>query len=123
MHARLLYKLRRIYIHSMYTVVNYIDYPQFVNAHSSQVCSVHKLSIIYCYRVAKIHRVRDNIGHFLQISLQLQVKLAENDLYHNEPYGSSPPCIQIEEDLFEDNLYSIYRLVFHIYIDDNLCST
>ena len=43
------------------------------------------------YRVAKIHRVRYNVGHFLQISLQLLVKLAENDLYYNEPYESSPP--------------------------------
>jgi hypothetical protein len=45
------------------------------------------------YRVAKIHRVRYNLGHFLQMSLQLLVKLAaENDLYHNESYESSLPC-------------------------------
>jgi hypothetical protein len=35
------------------------------------------------YRVAKIHRVRYNIGHFLQMSLQLLVKLAENYIITN----------------------------------------
>ena len=48
------------------------------------------------YRVAKIHGVPYNIGHFLQMSLQLLVKLAENDLYHNESDESSPPCTQDE---------------------------
>ena len=43
------------------------------------------------YRVAKIHSFCCNLGHFLQMSLQLLVKLAENDLYHNESYESSPP--------------------------------
>ena len=42
--------------------------------------------------MARIHRVRDIIGHFLQMSLQLLVKLAENNLYHNESYEASPPC-------------------------------
>ena len=44
------------------------------------------------YRVAKKHRVRYNIGHFLQMSLQLLVRLAGNNLYHNESYESLPPC-------------------------------
>jgi hypothetical protein len=47
---------------------------------------------VFWYRVPQIHRVRCNIGHFLQVSLQLLVKLAGNDLYHNEPYESRPPC-------------------------------
>ena len=33
-----------------------------------------------------------NIGHFLQMSLQLLVKLAENDVYHNESCESWAPC-------------------------------
>ena len=37
------------------------------------------------------------IGHFLQMSLQLQVKLAKNDLYHYESYESSPPCTLLYE--------------------------
>jgi hypothetical protein len=54
---------------------------------------VYIYSLFIWYRVAKIHRVRYNLGHFLQMSLQLLVKLAENDLYHNEFHESSPPVV------------------------------
>jgi hypothetical protein len=42
-------------------------------------------------RVVKDHKVRCNLGHFLQMSHQLLVKLAENNLYYNQLYGPSPP--------------------------------
>ena len=51
--------------------------------------------MLLAYRVAQIHRVRYIIGHSLQVSLQLWVKLAGNDLYHNKSYESSPPCMDM----------------------------
>jgi hypothetical protein len=61
------------------------------------------------YRVAKIHRVRYNILHFLQMSLQLLVNLAENDLYPNESYESWPPCMLI---LYGTHCLLVYYITY-----------
>ena len=45
------------------------------------------------YRVAKIHRIRYDTGHFPPIWPTAEGSLGENDLNYNEPYESSPPCI------------------------------
>jgi hypothetical protein len=51
------------------------------------------------YRVEKIDRVWYDIVHFLQMSLQLLVKVGGNDLYHNKSYESSPPCTRKDDEI------------------------
>ena len=47
------------------------------------------------YRVAKIHRIRYDIGHFQPIWPTAEGIFGENDLYYNEAYDTWPlcPCI------------------------------
>ena len=51
------------------------------------------ISIVY--RVAKNDRLRYDTGHFPPIWPPAASSFGENDLYHNEPYDCSPPCITL----------------------------
>ena len=65
---------------------------------------------------AKIHRLRCNLGHFLQMSLQLLVKMAENNVYHNEAYESWPPCIWLSYDrVYDYMIHPVYDPPLYMY--------
>ena len=46
------------------------------------------------YRVAKIHRIRYDIGHFPPIVPTAEGSFGENDVYFNEAYESWAPCLE-----------------------------
>ena len=60
------------------------------------------------YRVAKIHRVRYNLGHFHQMSLQLLVKLAEMTYILTNPMNVRHPVSAIFFLIFLIFFYSLF---------------